>query len=221
MIKNKKVLIISPHPDDETLGCGGTIAKHALSGDHVTLCIVTTAYKPNWSDEYLDTRDKQIADAVEILGIKNLIELGYHTVKLDTIPQKEITESIVKVVNEVQPDIAYIPFKGDLHRDHRIIFESALVAMRPVNCTVKKILAYETLSETEWGQPIAPFIPNVYCDITDTLFKKIEAIKAYKTELKEFPHPRSLEAVEALAKKRGSEIGVRSAEAFSLVREVV
>jgi len=222
MIKNKKILIIAPHPDDETLGCGGTIAKHVHSGDHVTLCIVTTAYKPEWSDEYLEMRNKQITKAVEILGINNnVIELGYHTVKLDIIPQKEIAESLITVVNEVQPDIAYIPYKGDLHRDHRVIFESALVAMRPVNCTVKKILAYETLSETEWGQPIAPFIPNVYCDITETFLKKIEALKAYKTELKEFPHPRSLEAIEALAKKRGSEIGVRSAEAFSLVREVV
>ncbi|KAF1076905.1 PIG-L deacetylase family protein [Methanogenium sp. MK-MG] len=221
MAEKYNILVFSPHPDDETLGCGGTIAKHVISGDHVTLCIVTTAYKPDWSDEHLEIRNKQINKAIEILGIHNVIELGYHTVKLDTIPQKYITEKFSKVVSEVQPDIAYIPFKGDLHRDHRIVFESALVAMRPINCTVKKILAYETLSETEWGQPIAPFIPNVYCDITDTLFKKIEAIKAYKTELKEFPHPRSLEAIEALAKKRGSEIGVRSAEAFSLVREVV
>jgi len=218
---SQKILIIAPHPDDETLGCGGTIAKHILSGDHVTLCIATTAHKPDWSDEYLDLRSKQINEAVKILGIHEVIELGYHTVKLDTIPQKEITERLIMIVNELQPDIAYIPFKGDLHRDHRVIFESALVALRPVNCNVKKILAYETLSETEWGQPIAPFNPNVYCDITKTFLKKIKALKAYKTELREYPHPRSLEAIEAVAKKRGTEVGVFYAEAFSLIREVL
>ncbi|MCK4270317.1 MAG: PIG-L family deacetylase [Methanogenium sp.] len=221
MIKNKKILIVVPYPDDGTLGYGGTIAKHVLSGDHVTLCIVTTAYKPERSDEYLEMRNKRITKVVEVLRINNVIELGYHTEKLDIIPQKKIAESLIKVINEVQPDIAYILFKGVLHRDYRVIFESALVAMRPVNCTVKKILASETLSETEWSQSIAPFIPNVYCDIAETFLKKIEALKAYKTLLKEFTHPRSLEALEAAAKKRGSEIGLRSAEAFSLVREVV
>ncbi|MBN2735011.1 MAG: PIG-L family deacetylase [Methanomicrobiaceae archaeon] len=217
---SKKILVIAPHPDDETLGCGGTIAKHCLSGDHLTLCIVTTAHKPDWSDEYIRVRNEQIDNAVKILGFDEVIELGYHTVKLDTIPQKDINEKFSAVIRKVQPDIAYIPYKGDLHRDHRIIFESSLVAMRPFHCNVKKILAYETLSETEWGQPITPYIPNVFSDITETFQKKTEAINAYRTELKEFPHPRSIEAIEALAKKRGSEIGVRYAESFSLVREV-
>ena len=215
-----KILIIAPHPDDETLGCGGTIAKHANNGDHVTLCIVTTAYAPDWPDEYLKVRDQQIDNAVKILGIENVIELGYPTVKLDTLPQKDITERLSEVIREVGPDIVYIPFKGDLHRDHRIVFESALVALRPVQSTVQKILAYETLSETEWGQALAPFIPTVYNNISTSIEQKIQAFQAYKTELREFPHPRSIEGINSLAKKRGSEINVEYAEAFVLIREI-
>ena len=140
---------------------------------------------------------------------------------MDTIPQKELNEAISKVVNEVNPDILYIPHKGDLNKDHRLVFESCLVATRPANHKIERILSYETLSETEWGQSIEPFTPNVYIDISDTIKTKIEAMKAYKSELKWYPHPRSLEIIEALAKKRGSEVGVKFAEAFMLIREIV
>jgi len=216
-----KILIIAPHPDDEVLGCGGTIAKYAKNGSEVYLCVVTKGYTPDWSEEFLKNRPKEIEKANKILGIKKTYFLDYPTVKLDTIPQKELNEAISKVVNEVKPDILYIPHKGDLNKDHRLVFESSLVATRPANHKVKKILSYETLSETEWGQPIEVFIPNVYVDISETLGKKIEAMKAYGSELKQYPHPRSLEIIETLAKKRGSEVGVKFAEAFILIKEIV
>lgn len=216
-----KILIIAPHPDDEVLGCGGTIAKHTKEGDEVYLCIVTKGYTPDWSEEFIKNRPKEIEKANKILGIKKTYFLDYPTVKLDTIPQKELNEAISKVVNEVKPDILYIPHKGDLNKDHRLVFESSLVATRPANHKVKKILSYETLSESEWGQPIEVFISNVYVDISETFGKKIEAMKAYGSELKQYPHPRSLEIIEALAKKRGSEVGVKFAEAFMLIREIV
>jgi LmbE family N-acetylglucosaminyl deacetylase len=216
-----KILIIAPHPDDEVLGCGGTIAKHTKQGDEVYLCIVTKAYVPDWSEEFLKNRPKEIEKANKILGIEKTYFLDYPTVKLDTIPQKELNEAISKVVNEVKPDIVYIPHKGDLNKDHRLVFESSLVATRPINHKVKRILSYETLSETEWGQTIEPFIPSVYVDISETFEKKIEAMKAYESELKQYPHPRSSEIVEALAKKRGSEVGVKFAEAFILIREII
>ena len=216
-----KILIIAPHPDDEVLGCGGTIAKHTKERDEVCFCIVTKAYLPDWSEEFIKNRPKEIEKANKILGIKKTYFLDYPTVKLDTIPQKELNESISKVVNEVNPDVVYIPHKGDLNKDHRLVFESCLVVTRPANHKVKRILSYETLSETEWGQAIEPFIPNVYVDISETFEKKIKAIKAYESELREYPHPRSLEIVEALAKKRGSEVGVNFAEAFILIREIV
>lgn len=216
-----KILGIAPHPDDEVLGCGGTIAKHVKRGDEIYHCIVTKAYTPEWSEEFIKNRPKEIEKANKILGIKKTYFLDYPTVKLDTIPQKELNEAISKVVNDVKPDIVYIPHKGDLNKDHRLVFESTLVATRPINHKVKRILSYETLSETEWGQPIEPFIPNVYEDISETFEKKIEAVKAYESELKRYPHPRSLEIVEALAKKRGSEAGVKFAESFILIREIV
>lgn len=214
------ILVIVPHPDDEVLGCGGTIVKHTENGDNVYLCIATKAYTPDWPEEFIRNREKEIKKSNEILGIKKTYFLNYPTVKLDTILQKELNDSITKIVNRIKPNIAYIPFKGDLNKDHRLLFEASLVALRPLNHKVKKILSYEILSETEWGQEIEVFKPNVYVDITKTFNKKIEAMKAYKSELKDSPHPRSLEAIEALAKKRGSEVGVKYAESFYLIREI-
>lgn len=216
-----KILIIAPHPDDEVLGCGGTIAKHALQGDSVYLCVVTKAYEPDWSKEFLKERPKEVARANKILGIKKTYFLDLPTIKLDIIPQKKLNEAISKVVNEVRPNIIYVPHRGDLNKDHRLIFEASLVAIRPVNHSIKKALSYEILSETEWGQLIEPFVPNVYMDISETFKKKIEAIKAYKSELKLLPHPRSLEIIEVLAKKRGSEVGLKLAEAFMLIKEIL
>lgn len=216
-----KVLIIAPHPDDEVLGCGGTISKHAKQGDSVYLCIVTKGYTPDWSKEFLRNRPLEIEKSSEILGIKKTYFLDFPAVKLDTIPQAKLNDAISEVVNEVNPDVLFIPHKGDLNRDHRLVFESCLVATRPVNHKLKRILSYETLSETEWGQEIEPFIPNVYVDISETFDNKIESMKAYKSEIRQYPHPRSLEAIEALAKKRGSEIGTNFAEAFILIREII
>jgi LmbE family N-acetylglucosaminyl deacetylase len=220
-MQNMKILIIAPHPDDEVLGCGGTIAKHAKNGDEVYLCIVTKAYTLDWSEEFLKNRPKEIERANKILGIKKTYFLDYPTVKLDTFPQKELNDSIFKVVAEVKPEIVYIPHKGDINKDHRLIFEASLVATRPINHKIKKILSYESLSETEWGQPIEPFTPNVYIDISDTIKTKIEAMKAYESEIKPYPHPRSLEMINILAKMRGGVVGLDAAEAFILIREVI
>ncbi|MFH1617159.1 MAG: PIG-L deacetylase family protein [Candidatus Margulisiibacteriota bacterium] len=213
-----KVLIIAPHPDDEVLGCGGTIAKHAAAGDEVFLCVVTQAYTPDWAQEFIERRPKEIKASSDILGIKDVVSLGLPTVKLDTLPQKDLNKAVGEIVKKFKPDIAYIPFKGDLNRDHRLIFESCLVALRPYS-GAKKILAYEIPSETEWGDPIEHFAPNVFVDISSTFEKKARALNIYSSEIKDFPHPRSLENIEALARVRGSAAGMKMAEAFWLVRE--
>ena len=215
-----KILIIAPHPDDEVLGCGGTIAKYSKKGNEIYLCIVTKAYTPDWSEEFLKNRPKEIKKSNKILGIKKTYFLDFPTVKLDTIPQKELNSVILKVIQEVGPEVLYIPHEGDLNKDHRLVFEAALVAVRPTSRLVKRILSYETLSETEGGSVIKVFIPNVYEDIAETFNIKIEAMKYYKSEIKEFPHPRSLEAIKVLAEKRGSESGIKFAEAFMLIREI-
>lgn len=216
-----KILVIAPHPDDDVLGCGGTIVNHIKNGDEVHVCFATKAYGPDWSEDYIKNKLVEINNANEILGITKAHFLDFPTVKLDTIPQKELNDSISAVLKKVQPDILYIPHKGDINKDHRLIFESTLVAARPLDHIVKRILSYEVLSETDWGQHIEPFIPNVYIDITNSLESKIEAMKAYASELKEDPHPRSLEILHTLAKKRGSEVGMKYSEAFILIREVI
>lgn len=216
----KTILVIAPHPDDEVLGCGGTIAKYADAGDEVHLCIVTRGYMPDWSNDYLKNKPKEIQKACKILGVKKIHMLNFPTVKLDTIPQKELNDSLLKVGRLIKPSLVFIPHAGDLNKDHRLIFEASLVAFRPTILKVNKILSYEVLSETEWGQGFLPFVPNVFVDISKTLPKKINAIKAYESELKPFPHPRSLKAIEALAAKRGTEASIIAAEAFILVREI-
>jgi LmbE family N-acetylglucosaminyl deacetylase len=216
-----KILIIAPHPDDEVLGCGGTIKKYGKKGSKVYLCIATKAYTPEWSEEFLRNRPKEIAKANGILGIKKTYFLDFPTVKLDTIPQKELNESILKVIKEINPESIYLPHAGDVHKDHRIIFESVLSMVRPAGENgIKKIISYETLSETDQSRGLKAFIPNIYEDITDEIGIKIEAMKAYKSEIKKYPHPRSLEMIKVLAQKRGSEAGLKFAEAFMLIREI-
>lgn len=217
-----KILVIAPHGDDEVLGVGGALAKHGRLGDEIYRCIITKPYAPDWSDSFLKNRDQEIAASGKILNIKKDFLLGFPTVKLDTVPQKELNDRLTEVVGEVKPDIVYIPGPGDLNRDHRIIFESSLVATRPVpGSPIKKVLSYEVVSETEWGRPLAQFAPNYYAALTDEDMQiKLGAMRAYKSEIRDYPHPRSLETLEALAKLRGSEAGQITAEAFMLIREV-
>jgi N-acetylglucosamine malate deacetylase 1 len=218
-----KILVIAPHPDDEVLGCGGTIARHASANDEVYLCVVTEAYPPEWPEDEIKKRKEEVFKVNRILGIRETHFLGFPTVKLDTIPQKELNDSIARVVDKVKPDVVYIPHRGDVNKDHRLVFDAAMVAVRPKQAsTIKKVLSYETLSETEWGAPFAEdtFIPNVFVNISGTLSVKLKAMAEYKLELKQYPHPRSMEAISALAKLRGSSLGVEAAEAFMLIREV-
>ncbi|MFH1968247.1 MAG: PIG-L deacetylase family protein [bacterium] len=222
-----KILIIAPHPDDEVLGCGGTIKNYSKKGNEVYLCIVTCAYAPDWSEEFIKNRKKEIKASNKILGIKKTVFLDLPTVKLDTLPQKQLNDLISKTIEDVKPEIIYIPHKGDLNKDHQIVFEAALVALRAKpGVFIKKIFSYEVLSETEWGEqkiknPKDFFSPNVYVDIKDTLKHKIRAMERYQSELKKFPHPRSLKGIIVLSEKRGMEAGLENAEAFILIKEII
>ncbi|WP_424017676.1 PIG-L deacetylase family protein [Halorientalis pallida] len=211
-------LVIAPHPDDEVLGCGGTIRRYVDDGEEVHLCIVTEGYTPEWSEDHLRKRPEEIAAATETLGIADWHELSYPSVKLDTVPQKEINDDIAGLVDSLEPDTVFLPHYVDLNHDHEIVFEAGLVAARPQS-GVDRILAYETLSESEWGSPSGNFDATVYVDIATTIDAKIEAMNAYESEVREFPHPRSERAIRALATKRGSEAGYEAAEAFELIRE--
>jgi len=216
----KNILIIAPHPDDEVLGCGGTIAKLAPK-NNIFLCIATKAYYPQWTKEFIRKRPAEVKKSSQILGIKKVFFLGLPSLKLNILPQNKISESILKIILKIKPEIIFVPHRGDINKDHQIIHDSCLVSCRPTNINIKLILAYEVLSSTEWGNPIEFFKPNVYSDITNFLNKKIAAMKIYSSELKNPPHPRSLEIIKVLAQKRGSEIGCKFAESFMLIRQKI
>lgn len=216
-----KILVITPHPDDEVLGCGGTIKKYTKTGNSVFTCIVTKGYTPEWSVKFLNNKLEETKKSNKILGVKKTYYLNFPTVKLDSVLQKDLNDAIRGIINKVRPEIIFIPHFGDLNKDHRLIHEAALVVARPLaGNSVKKILAYETVSETEWGPFPFPFVPTVYYNINSTLKDKIKAMAVYGTELRPYPHPRSPKVIEALAIKRGSESGLPLAEAFMLIRSI-
>lgn len=220
-----KILVIAPHPDDEVLGCGGTIKKHTQSGDEVYLCVVTKPYTPDWTQEYIENKKEEIKASNEVLDIKETFFLDLPTVKLDTVGQKKINDLISDCVKKVNPEIIFIPFFGDINKDHQLVSQASIVALRPKpGSQIKKVFLYEVPSETEWAKPAQKieevFMPNHYEDISDFLEDKLKAMESYKSELKEYPHPRSLEGIKVLAQKRGMEAGLKYAEAFMVLREI-
>lgn len=217
------ILVIAPHADDEILGVGGTMAKYIDEGSNVYVCVVTRPKEPVFKDELLDIIRNETASAHGYLSVSDTYYLDFPAVMLETVPRYELNAAILNIVERVRPDTVYIPHFGDMQRDHQLVAEAAMVALRPRGQhPVKKVLAYETLSETEWNIPHAAnaFIPNVYYDISEFMEQKIKAMAYYQSQLGEFPNPRSADAIRALAKYRGSTIHVQAAEAFMLVREI-
>lgn len=217
------VLIIAPHPDDEILGCGGTIAKRVKNGDSVYVCVVTRGVPPLFNEEDTEKTWDECRKADSLLGVKETIFLGFPAVMLESIPRYEFNSKINEVIQQIEPDEVYIPHRGDMQLDHKMVVDAAMVALRPkYKHVVKRIYAYETLSETGWDIPntVNEFIPNVYENISDTLNEKMKALTIFQSQLAPFPNSRSLEAVEALARFRGATVSVNAAEAFSLIREI-
>ncbi len=217
-----KVLVIAPHPDDEVIGVGGTIAKRAQEGHEVYVCVVTKAFPPLFSEEVVEKARKECREADKLLGVAETVFLDFPAVTLETIPRYELNDGVLKTIQRIKPDEVYIPHRGDMQLDHKLIVDACMVALRPkYEHKVSRIYSYETLSETGWDVPNTTneFIPTVYEDITETLVCKLSAMKVFETQLGDFPDARSLEAIDALAKYRGSTVNVRAAEAFSLIRE--
>lgn len=217
------ILVIAPHADDEVLGVGATMAKHIDNGDNVYICIVTRGVKPLFDDEYMDKLRNETILAHKTLGSIKTYFLEFPSVMLEQVPRHEINNKIFNVVQEVKPDIVYTPHFGDMQKDHQIVAEATMVAVRPkYDHRIREVYAYETLSETEWNNPhnSNAFMPNVYNDVSNYLDKKIKVIKCFKSQLSDFPNPRSVEAITALAKYRGSTINANAAEAFMLIRGI-
>jgi len=217
----EKVLVVSPHMDDETLGVGGSILKHLAKGDEVQVCFLChrkygNKFDPARNQEEVD----HVLRAKEVLGYHDVHFLNLEDERLDDALHKVIGP-LEKVVQGYNPTIVYIPSFGDNNQDHRAAFEACMVVFRPFALEYKQLLAYEVLSSTDQSPPIAPFefSPNYYVDITNELEKKQEAFSCYESESFPWPHPRSLKAIEVLAQKRGLESNFHAAEAFMVIRQ--
>jgi N-acetylglucosamine malate deacetylase 1 len=224
-MKNKQVLVVAAHPDDEVLGCGGTLSRHISSGDAVSVLIIAEGVtsrklEEEINNEKLNELNEASKKSAKTLGIYDLNYLGYPDNKLDSIIFLDVVKSIEFYINKIKPDIVYTHFDNDLNIDHKITSDAVLTACRPINdCSVKTIYAYETLSSTEWyNTSTNNFKPNHFVDISDHLETKLNALKAYEQEMRSFPHPRSYKSIKALAEYRGSTVGYMAAEAFMLIR---
>ncbi|MBC8296475.1 MAG: PIG-L family deacetylase [Pelagibacterales bacterium] len=220
----KNILIIAPHPDDETLGCGGTIFKHKKKGDNVFLVIITSVKTITDSNGNINkfyknsiTQNRENQKIKKFYNFKKIFYLNFPTTRLDVIPFGDIAKSIDNTIKEVKPEVVYLPSIFDSHTDHYVTVKATLNCIKWFrNNSIKRVLGYEVLSETNFNYLEGVFKPNVYIDISSFLQKKINAMKIYKTELKKHPFPRSPESIKSLAILRGSESGVKAAEAFHL-----
>ena len=219
VVGEMRAVIIAPHNDDEILGVGGTMAKLAKAGNEVVVCEVTAGAL---EDEMVKHQKREAAASHELVGAKTHF-MNLPAVGLREMKTTELNRAFQETMSDLKPDVVFIPHQGDMHIDHRMTAEAAMVALRPVSFPdLKGIYAYETLSETDWNTPSVEhsFIPAMFVDITDELEIKLEAMKCHASQLREYPHPRSLEAIRALAMHRGSTVCRRYAEAFAVVREM-
>lgn len=228
----KKILVIAAHPDDEVLGCGGTMAKHVMQGDEVVSIILAEGItsrdvKRNRSIHSGDFEilHKAAYKANEILGVKELYLLDFPDNRMDQLDLLDIVKKIEEIIYKYKPNVIYTHHIGDVNIDHQQIHRAVLTAVRPIpgNHRVQELLFFETASSTEWmPRGSAPtFSPDWYVNISETLDKKLKALEAYEFEMRNWPHARSVRSLEHLARWRGSNIGVEAAEAFMLGRKII
>lgn len=219
-----KTLVVAPHPDDEVLGVGGTLLRRKAEGASIGWLIMTNiTTELGWSSKAVTQRKNEIARITELFGFESVFELAYPTTQLDQIPMSELVSAVATVLKQFSPQEIFVPHPSDIHSDHRITFDVVASCTKWFRSpSVKRILAYETLSETEFGlEPSKRFHPNVYVNIEGFLETKLQAMSVYSSEIQNFPFPRSNEAISALAALRGSNSGFKEAEAFELLREIV
>ncbi len=223
------VLVIAAHPDDEVLGCGGTIARLAQEGQEIYIAIlgegITSRYshREQADQEMVETLHRRSRQVASLLGAEELFMYNLPDNRFDTVPLLDVVKIIEALLEKFKPDTVYTQHGGDLNIDHNIVYRATLTATRPTaGQSVKTLYAYEVASSTEWAfQKFSPvFQPNVFVDIKSTLETKLEAMELYESEARSFPHPRSPEALRAIAQRWGSVAGLMAAEAFELIRVV-
>lgn len=225
---NKKILVVAAHPDDELIGVGATAAGHAAQGDEVRCVILGEGQTSRFdsreavSMEVLDSLHHDTLQAAEIIGYTEVSFADFPDNRFDRVDLLDIVKYVEKIKEAYKPDIIYTHHAGDLNIDHQLTFKAVLTATRPVGgCTVKEIYTFPTLSSTEWNFTCeAPFQPNVFVDAEPYMEQKLRAMSCYKSELCDFPHPRSIKGLELQAQSFGSMVGKMYAEAFMLIRSV-
>jgi LmbE family N-acetylglucosaminyl deacetylase len=222
---NKKILIVAAHPDDEVLGCGGTAARLVNEGDEVFTLVLGEGVTSRDDSRQRVKREKEIArlneqihEANGVIGVKEVFAYDFPDNRFDSVPLLDIVKIIEKIKAEVEPDIVFTHYEGDLNIDHRITYRAVLTAVRPVKGeTVKEIYSFEVLSSTEWNYPLR-FSPDCFFDISSTIDQKVAAMEKYRSELRDYPHPRSLKGIRLNAEQWGMKVGLSYAEAFKMVR---
>jgi LmbE family N-acetylglucosaminyl deacetylase len=218
----KKVIVISAHPDDETLGVGGTILKHIANGDDVYWLIITNVFEnQGFSKERVESRQLEISKVEKMFGFRKTYNLNYPTMTLSSSSLIKMVPDISSIFSEVKPEIIYTLNRSDAHSDHRVIFDAVMACTKSFRYPfIKQILMYECISETEFAPALAEkaFIPNYFVDITDFIDKKNEIMKIFTSEIGEHPFPRSVENIKSLAHFRGASVNVKYAEAFQLLK---
>lgn len=224
----KTLLVIAAHPDDEALGCGGTIARLTSEGNNVYTLILGEGVTSRDKKRDLTKRENEIAELKKqvesvnkILGVKKVYTFDFPDNRFDTVPLLDIIKTIEEIKDSIKPDIVFTHHLGDLNIDHQVTFKAVMAACRPtIDESVKEIYSFEIPSSTEWNAPssLTYFMPDYFVDVNKSLEIKINALKEYKTELRDFPHPRSLKAVELNAKQWGVKMGLEAAEAFKTIR---
>jgi len=227
----KKVLVVAAHPDDEVLGAGGSIMREITKGSEVHVIILAEGitardHKRNRQDRinYISQLGKAAQKAHDILGSTSLKLLDFPDNRMDSVELLDVIKVVEKEVKSIEPEVVYTHHSNDLNIDHRITHQAVMTACRPEpGQEVKKILCFEVSSSTEWQTPSAQnwFMPNCFVDISDVLESKLKALEAYKSEMRSWPHSRSIKAVKSLARWRGASMGCEAAEAFIMVREII
>ncbi|MHB8770846.1 MAG: PIG-L deacetylase family protein [Syntrophales bacterium] len=226
----KKILVVAAHPDDEVLGCGATIAKHSASGDEVHILILAEGITSRDAARDAQRRSGELSllrksahRAKEILGASSVDMEDFPDNRLDSIDRLDMVKKIEGSLRTVEPEIVYSHHAGDLNIDHRVVHDAVAVACRPLpGSSIETVLFFEVPSSTEWQLNGSShcFCPNWFVDISQTIERKLKAMRCYRSELHPWPHPRSLRAIRHLAHWRGASIGVPCAEAFMLGRKI-
>jgi LmbE family N-acetylglucosaminyl deacetylase len=220
------ILTIAVHPDDETLGCGGTLLNYAAQGAALHWLLVTAAHAPEFTPEQIEQQAQQVRAVEQAYPFAALHWLELPSIRLETLPLNQIVVALRQVIEQVRPEVVFVPNRSDVHSDHRVVFQASLAVLKAFymrSLGVRRVLACDTISETEAAPPLPEnaFVPTTFVDVSATFERKLEIMHLYQTEVHPDPFPRAPGAIRAQARYRGATVGVEYAEAFMLIREVL